>query len=122
MNARLNIDTLPPSEVKDSIINPLGSRLSAQSYSGSASTGGKKLKRATTKRGSSLGVGSTRGSQVDMMTIMYDGKEINTIHDLIANFKLDTFEEAKIKRECEQKMQVGDEAIENSMPGPKDVD
>ena len=30
---------------------------------------------------------------------MYDGKEINTIHDLIANFKLDTYEEAKAKRE-----------------------
>ena len=53
---------------------------------------------------------------------MYDGKEINTIHDLIANFKLDTYEEAKAKREQELKMQVGDEAIENSIPGPKDID
>jgi len=29
---------------------------------------------------------------------MFDGKEINTIHDLIANFKLDTYEEAAAKR------------------------
>ena len=28
----------------------------------------------------------------DVAPIMFDGKEINTIHDLIANFKLDTYE------------------------------
>lgn len=31
--------------------------------------------------------------------IIYDGKEINDIHDLIKNFKLDNYEEAKRKRE-----------------------
>ena len=47
---------------------------------------------------------------------MYDGKEINTIHDLIANFKLDTYEEAAEKR----KNQVDDP--DYPVPGPKDVD
>ena len=36
--------------------------------------------------------------QAEVAPIMYDGKEINTIHDLIANFKLDTYEEALEKR------------------------
>jgi len=35
-----------------------------------------------------------------MKPIMYDGKEINTIHDLINNFKLDTYDVAKQKQEA----------------------
>ena len=35
----------------------------------------------------------------DVAPIMYDGKEINTIHDLINNFKLDPYDEAKRKQE-----------------------
>ena len=47
---------------------------------------------------------------------MFDGKEINTIHDLIANFKLDTYEEAAEKR----KNHVDDP--DYPVPGPKDID
>ena len=47
---------------------------------------------------------------------MFDGKEINTIHDLIANFKLDTYEEAAEKR----KNQIEDPDL--PLPGPKDID
>lgn len=47
---------------------------------------------------------------------MFDGKEISTIHDLIDNFKLDTYEEAKAKREA----QVEDP--DNPVPHPNDID
>ena len=56
-----------------------------------------------------MNVGSYRGSSnrsglggaaPDMKPIMYDGKEINTIHDLINNFKLDTYDVAKQKQEA----------------------
>ena len=47
---------------------------------------------------------------------MFEGKEINTIHDLIANFKLDTYEEAAQKR----KNMVEDPDM--PLPGPKDID
>ena len=52
----------------------------------------------------------------DMAPIMYEGKEINTIHDLISNFKLDSFEEATRK----SKQVVEDP--ENPVPGKKDID
>ena len=39
-------------------------------------------------------------SEADIPPIMFDGKEITTINDLIDNFKLDTYEEAKAKREA----------------------
>ena len=53
-----------------------------------------------------MGIASTRntanrsgqGAQTEVTPIMFDGKEINTIHDLIENFKLDTYEEAAEKR------------------------
>lgn len=53
-----------------------------------------------------MGIASTRntanrsgqGMQTEVAQIMFDGKEINTIHDLIENFKLDTYEEAAEKR------------------------
>ena len=41
---------------------------------------------------------SGQGMQTEVTPIMFDGKEINTIHDLIDNFKLDTYEEAAEKR------------------------
>lgn len=47
---------------------------------------------------------------------MYDGVEINTIKDLIDNFKLDRYDEAMKKRE----LQVNDP--DNPMPSSKDVD
>ena len=49
---------------------------------------------------------------------MFEGKEINTIHDLIANFKLDTYEEAAAKRKEREK----NEDPDNPLPGPKDID
>ena len=52
----------------------------------------------------------------DVTPIMFEGKEINTIHDLIANFKLDTYEEAAQKR----KNMVEDPDM--PLPGPKDID
>ena len=54
--------------------------------------------------------------QGEAAPIMFDGKEINTIHDLIANFKLDTYEEAAEKR----KNHVDDP--DYPVPGPKDID
>lgn len=56
------------------------------------------------------------GGMPDSMSIQFDGKEINTIHDLISNFKLDNYEESKRKRE----QRVNDP--DNPMPGNKDVD
>jgi len=47
---------------------------------------------------------------------MFDGKEINTIHDLIANFKLDTYEQAMEKRNNRV------EDPDFPVPGPKEVD
>ena len=52
----------------------------------------------------------------DTMSIQFDGKEINTIHDLIANFKLDNYQESKRKRE------LGSTDPDNPLPGAKDVD
>ena len=53
---------------------------------------------------------------VDNKAIMYDGKEVSTIHDLIKNFKLDDYETSKRKRET----LINDP--ENPIPGAKDVD
>ena len=54
----------------------------------------------------------------DVPPIMYDGKEVNTIHDLIANFKLDTYEEAIKKRDA----QIDDPDKDKPFPGVKDID
>ena len=82
--------------------------------------------RRSNNRSSSFGVGgSLRGTanaskqglnEADIPPIMFDGKEISTIHDLIDNFKLDTYEEAKAKREA----QVEDP--DNPIPHPNDID
>ena len=54
--------------------------------------------------------------QTEVTPIMFDGKEINTIHDLINNFKLDTYEEAAEKR----KHQVEDPDM--PLPTKNDID
>ena len=85
----------------------------------------KPLNKSAHKRSSSMGnsfrnfsnkSGALKPEVPDSMQIMYDGVEITTIHDLIANFKLDNYEEAKRKREA----QVKDP--DAPMPAPKDVD
>ena len=52
----------------------------------------------------------------DVAPIMYDGKEINTIHDLINSFKLDTYNEAKRKQELARS------DPENFIPPAKEID
>ena len=55
--------------------------------------------------------------------VYYDGKEISDIHDLIRNFKLDNYEEAKLKRENAEKRNK-DDMLDPSemMPTANDVD
>lgn len=59
---------------------------------------------------------------MDVAPIVFDGKVINTIHDLINGFKLDTYEEAKARMDKEREMRGEDDLPEESMPGPKDID
>lgn len=52
---------------------------------------------------------------------MYEGKEIGSIHDLISNFKLDNYEEAKRKRELLEN-EEHDRDPDKIVPTSKDVD
>lgn len=69
-----------------------------------------------------FGTNGRASGQLEVAPIMYEGKVINTIHDLINNFKLDTYDQAKAKLEAEREMRGEDDHPENSMPGPKDID
>lgn len=124
MNAKLNIDSLPSShQLHDSLaLSPSGNHLRRQSTQNSQTTA---MRSNVRRKASSVGVSTMRntanrsgqnGQQTEVMPIMFEGKEINTIHDLIANFKLDTYEEAAEKRKSMK------EDPDNPLPGPKDID
>ena len=104
MNARLNIDTLPSShEFQEQLtMSPSGAvGLRRESANGSQTTRNKKKSNyKASSVGKSIRTTSNKSglTQPEVQPIMFDGKEINTIHDLIANFKLDTYEEAMKKR------------------------
>ena len=52
---------------------------------------------------------------------MYEGKEVNTIQDLIDNFHLDEYKDAKAKWD-QEKAEAGEEDPEKAIPGIKDKD
>ena len=125
MNTKLNIESVP-SELGDHGQAERLNQLSATAGS-QASSGVHLLQKAKSqhKRSSSMAnsfrnFSNKSGAQTrdmpEMPPIMFDGKEVNTIQDLMDNFKLDNYEDAKRKRE----MQAKDP--DNPMPQPKDVD
>mmetsp|Transcript_16066 Transcript_16066/g.20356 ORF Transcript_16066/g.20356 Transcript_16066/m.20356 type:complete len:210 (-) Transcript_16066:230-859(-) len=140
MNAKLNVDSLPSIDDLQggqSNYNPLMSTnpsyapnqlKKTQKSIGSQSSAAQNslTKPRSHKRSSSMGnsfrnfSNKSGAAQIrdvpEGAPIVYDGKEINTIHDLIANFKLDNYQEAMRKRED----QVNDP--DNPMPAAKDVD
>ena len=127
INARLNLDTVPTSqEIDNTMVHPSGSQRSnygSQRSSAVSKPTTSKRRGPPVRRSSSIAFGSQRGSQsVEVAPILYEGKVINTIHDLINGFKLDTYEEAKAKLDKEREMREIDDAPENSMPGAKDID
>ena len=131
MNTKLNVDSVPsglelmaqgaPSHNALHDLNKLSATQgSAASSQLNAPLGKKNHKRSSSMGNSFRNFSNKSGAKMpevpDQMQIMYDGVEINTIQDLINNFKLDRYDEAMKKRE----LQVNDP--DNPMPSSKDVD